>query len=46
MLKYSPISSDAFFQLTEKIDLRDNSHFGFSGSKFKIAPYVNQTRVF
>jgi glycerol-3-phosphate O-acyltransferase/dihydroxyacetone phosphate acyltransferase len=46
MLKSSSISRDAFFQLTGKRNLTDESPFGFSGSKFKVAPYVDQTRVF
>jgi glycerol-3-phosphate O-acyltransferase/dihydroxyacetone phosphate acyltransferase len=46
ILKTAPSSSDTFFQLTGKRDLTEETPPEFRGSEFKVAPRVDQTRVY
>ena len=46
LLKSAPTHEDAFFRLTGKRTTADESSLGFSGSKFKVAPHVDQTQVY
>jgi len=45
-LKSQPASKDAFLQLTGKRDVSDKAVLGFCGSKFKVAPHVDQTKMY
>jgi glycerol-3-phosphate O-acyltransferase / dihydroxyacetone phosphate acyltransferase len=45
-LKTAPAHKDAIFQLTGSQDLTGRSVSGFQGSKYKIAPHVDQTDVY
>jgi glycerol-3-phosphate O-acyltransferase/dihydroxyacetone phosphate acyltransferase len=48
ILKAAPISTDIFFQLTgsRDRDLVEKTAPGFRGSKFKVAPRVDQTQMY
>jgi len=46
ILKTAPTSKDAFFQLTGKRDFTEREIPGFCGSKFKVAPHIDQTTMY
>ena len=46
ILKTAPTSKDAYFQLTGKRDFTESEIPGFSGSKFKVAPHIDQTTMY
>lgn len=45
-LKTAPISKDAFFQLTGSMEITDERVSGYCGSRFKVAPRVDQTQMY
>ncbi|KAK0120426.1 hypothetical protein ONS96_010642 [Cadophora gregata f. sp. sojae] len=46
ILRTAPVHRDALFQLTGRREVDDESPPGFLGSKFKVAPHVDQTQVY
>lgn len=56
ILKKPFTAKDALFQLTGRVDIDSDGHFttenpgqdlsGFKGSKFKVAPHIDQTKVY
>ncbi|RDW73544.1 hypothetical protein BP6252_07451 [Coleophoma cylindrospora] len=45
-LKTAPVHSDAIFQLTGSKSLTSESLPGYQGSKYKVAPHIDQTDVY